>query len=233
MTTYALDILTGAAKLLGVVFKGEALSADEAADGLVTLNDMLDSWSNDNLNTFVYANETFPLTGATSYTMGVGGNFNTSRPINISAAVITIAGVDYDLIPITQEQYLKEVSNKSIISPIPQYLVYDNGYPLATINLFPNATAGSSIKILSNKPLANLSLLTSIVDMPPGWKRALKYNLAIELAPQYGVQIPQSVPPIAATSLGAIKRSVAINNAMPLMPSGVAAFSIYGGTPGN
>lgn len=230
MTTSALDIITGAAKLLGVVFKSEVLPADEANDGLILLNDMLDTWSNDDVSTISYTLENFSITGASSYTIGSGGTFNTSRPINIISAVIRLSSVDYPLQIITQEEYQTEISIKSLTSQIPQYLTYDNGYPLGTIKMFPVPTSGSTLYLQSNKPLSNLSALATVVDLPPGWKRALKYNLALDMAPQYGVEAPAEVQRIAITSLGSIRRATAINNAMPLLPSPVSRYSIYGGT---
>lgn len=166
MTTSALDIINGAAKKLGVLFKGEALPSDEANDGLVALNNMLDSWSNEDLLTVAFTTETFSLTGAASYTIGSGGVFNTSRPINIASAVVTVGSVDYPLIPLTPQAYNEEIAIKSITSPIPKYLVYDNAYPLGTITLFAVPSSGSTLKMLSNKPLSNLSALTSTVDLP-------------------------------------------------------------------
>lgn len=230
MTTSALDIITGAAKLIGVVFKSEQLSSDEANDGLVTLNDMLDTWSNDNLTTFSYTLENFSLTGAASYTIGASGDFNTTRPINIVDAVVRLSLVDYPLSIITQEQYQTEISVKSISSSIPEYLTYDNNYPLGTIKMFAVPISGSTLYLQSNKPLNNLSALTTTISLPPGWKRALKYNLAIDMAPEYGVQASAEVIDTARKSLGAIKRSTAINNGMPLMPSQVGRYSIYSGT---
>lgn len=230
MTTSALDIITGAAKLLGVTFKSEPLDSDEANDGLIALNDMLDSWSNDSLTASAYTLESFSLTGAASYTMGVGGTFNTSRPINIVTAVVRISSVDYPLEIITQEQYQLEIPQKSISSQIPEVLTYDNGYPLATITMYAVPTSGSTLRLLSNKPLSNLSALTTTVDFPPGWKRALKNNLAIDLAPEYGVEPSASVVRNANQSLGAIKRANSINSAMPYMPVLPQRYSILGGT---
>lgn len=229
MTTSALEIITGAAKLIGVVFKSEVLDADESNDGLVALNDMLDTWSNDNLTTFAYTLESFTLTGSATYTIGVGGTFNTARPINIATAVVRLATIDYPLKIITQEQYQEEVPIKSLPSSIPQYLTYDNGFPLGTISIYGVPTGGTTLRMLSNKPLANLSALTTTVDLPPGWKRALKYNLAMELAPEYGADVPPNVQATAKTSLGAIKRSTSINNAMPLMADTVRVGNIFSG----
>lgn len=224
----ALDIITGAAKLIGVVFKSETLDDDEANDGLVALNDMLDSWSNDSLLVSAYTEETFSLTGASSYTIGTGGTFNTSRPITIKTAVVRSGNIDYDLKIITPEQY-QSIALKSTASPIPEYLVYDNVYPLGTIKLYPVASAGSTLTMLSNKPLSNLSALTTAVTLAPGWKRALKYNLAIELAPEYGVDVPAWVIRNAGTSKGDLKRAANANKAMPYMPDEVTTSNIFTG----
>src|ERR1700761_935531 len=113
MTT-ALDIINGAARLAGITFKSEALDNDEAQDGLIQLNDLLDSWSNDDLITFALTLESFPLTTAASYTIGIGGNFNTSRPIDIKTAVVRYSTIDYPLTIISPEQYQLEIPIKSI-----------------------------------------------------------------------------------------------------------------------
>lgn len=218
MTTSALNIITEAAQLLGVVFKSESLSSDEANDGLIALNDMLDSWSNDGLIISAYTLESFSLTGAASYTIGSGGTFNTVRPISIATAVIRYSSVDYPLEFITQEAYQQQIAIKTLTSPIPDYITYDNDYPLGKIKLYPLDTAGSTLYLQSNKPLTNLSALTTTVSLPPGWKRALKYNLALELAPQYTDNPPSPlVIQTARESLGMLRYSVCVNNAMPLI----------------
>lgn len=228
MTISALDIITSAAKKIGVVFKSEALDADEANDGLTALNDMLDTWSNDDLATVSDTLESFPLTTVASYTIGAGGNFNTARPINISSVIVRVGNIDYTLAPITLDQYQEDIALKSIQSPIPKFYNYDNGYPLGTFRIYyvPN---GGTLYLQSSKPLSNLSALTTVVDLPPGWKRALIYNLAIELAPEYGAEVSTIVQQNAKTSLGAIKRSTAINNAMPLMTQDIRQGNIYSG----
>jgi len=229
MTTSALDIITDAAKRIGAVFKSEVLDADEAADGLKKLNNMLDSWSNDDLLTYAMTLESFSLTGAASYTMGVGGDFNTSRPIDIKTAVVRSGSIDYPLTPLTQQQYQENIPLKSIVSTIPEFLTYDNGYPLATITLYSVPVAGTTLRMLSNKPLANLSALTTTVDLPPGWNEALEYNLARRMASGYGTALKPDDLVIARESLGAIRRSTSINNAMPPMDSVGSSRNIFTG----
>lgn len=229
MSTSALKLITGAAGLIGVVFKSEVLAADEAMDGLEMLNDMLDTWSNDSLSTFAYTNESFPLTGAASYAIGPGGDFNTSRPINIVSAVVNMGGVDYTLTPLTPQEYLEQVPVKNTSSTIPKYVVYDNAYPSGHMTFYAVPAGGSTLKMLSNKPLSNISALTSIIDLPPGWKRAIRYNLAIDMAPDYGAGVPDEVASIALTALGAIRRAASANKAMPFIEDVAPQGDIYTG----
>jgi len=227
MTT-TLECILGAAKLIGVVFKSEALDADEASDGLAALNDMLNSWSNDDLITYSSALETFTLTGGISYTIGSGGQFNTTRPINIVDSVIRVGNIDYPVEAISQVQYQKYVSLKSLTSTIPQFMTYDNGYPLGTIKFYP-ATLNGTLYLQSNKPLGTYTALTDTVDLPVGFIKAIKYNLAIELAPQYGVEPSNIVIKQAQMALGAVKRATASNIPMPLLPSNINTQNIYTG----
>ena len=227
MTT-ALECIIGAMKLIGVLYKNETPSSDEANDGLIALNDMLNSWSNDDLITFSYALEAFTLTGGISYTIGNGGQFNTSRPINIADSVIRVGNIDYPVEAISQVQYQKYVALKSLTSTIPQFMTYDNGFPLGTIKFYP-ATLNGTLYLQSNKPLGTYTSLTDIVSLPVGFVKAIKYNLALELAPQYGIEPTQIILRQAQLSLGAIKRATTSNSPMPLLPSNINTQNIYTG----
>src|SRR5574343_694239 len=104
MTT-ALQIITSAARLIGIVRKGEALDNDEAVDGLSALNDMLASWSNNGLLCVSRVWEYFTVTSATSYTIGSGQTLNTTRPLVIKSAFFRSGDIDYPLEIISDEEY--------------------------------------------------------------------------------------------------------------------------------
>jgi len=203
----ALGIITSAMRKAGILVKTESPSADEAQDGLEMLNDLIASNANEGL--FVYARtlESFPLSGGVAdYTIGTGGTFNTARPILIVSAYVRIATVDYPLTIIQDEDYA-DISIKSIGS-IPYYLNYTNAYPLATIKLYPVPSAGWTLYLLSEKQLTEFTL-NQTVSLPPGWDRYLKNQLAIEMAPEYGQQVPAETVEIASKAMAAIKRGAA------------------------
>lgn len=216
MTT-ALDIINGAARLIGVNFKSESLSADEASDGLTSLNDMISSWSNDDLVIYETVNESFPLvSGTATYSIGTGHTFNTTRPTTIGFAFIRQGNIDYAIDIISKTDY-DAIPFKSDGNGLPRKLVYDASYPYASIKLYPIPSTGYTLFLESNKPITELASLNTTFSFPPGWKRAVKYNLAIEMAPEYGVEPSATVVSVARKSLGNIRRTTLANNPMPFL----------------
>lgn len=217
MTT-ALSLITQAAKKIGVVFKSESLDSDEATDGLTALNNMLSSWANDSLLVYARTWESFTLTGGTgSYTIGTGGNFNTTRPIAIVEAYVRIASVDYPLEIIPDEVYNQYITIKSIQTSPSRYLNYDNAYPLGNIRLYTVPSTNDTLFLLTEKPFSSFAL-SDTVTFPPGWERAIVYNLALELAPEYGETAPPEVVMLAAESKAEIKRASMRNKPMSYLP---------------
>ena len=223
----AQDIIKGAMQKLGLVRKGETIDGDEGADGLVALNDMLASWSNESLLAVARVRENFTLTvGVGSYTIGTSQTFNTARPIHIVSAFIREGDLDYPLEIIPDEKYA-EIGDKSDTSNIPAVLNYDNGYANGTIRLAPVPSVANQLHIFSEKQITAVSALSSTVDFPPGWSEAMKWNLAMRLAPEYGVPVTEEIKYFADQSLGNIKRGVLKNRPINYLPDerGVYSFN--------
>lgn len=223
MTT-ALDLITGAAKLIGVTFKSEALSADEAADGLVSLNDMLASWSNNGLLCVSRVKESFSVASATSYTIGTSQTLNTTRPIDIVSATFTLSSIDNPLKRITDEEY-EDIRLKAVPGGVPRFFSYDNAYSTGAIRLYPQSAG--TLNLLSEKPITNFPLVSTAATLAPGWNRAIRFNLAIEMAPEYGQEVPASVLKGAADSLADIELAIAKNRPIKFKRPVVTKGSIY------
>lgn len=205
MTT-ALGIIKAAMRKAGVLTKNETPSADEAQDALDMLNDLIASMSNDSLIVYARTVESFSLVAGTkSYTIGSGATFNTTRPIKIVSAYVRSGTIDYPLQIVSDEQYAS-ISVKST-GGTPEYLNYTNAFPQATINLYPSPSSADTLYLVTEKELSSFAL-SDTVSMPPGWKRMLIYNLAIEIAPEYGQPIPAEVGQIARESKGELKAAV-------------------------
>jgi hypothetical protein len=206
----ALDIITDSLIDLGAIDPIEALTADEASHGLRRLNEMLESWSNERLAVYQILQENFALVaGTASYTIGSGASFNTTRPLNVLSAFIRDSGQDHPLRILNREEYDRIQQKTTQYQP--EALYYEPSVANGRIYLFgvppKNYTVTDGLWIDSSKQLQSFTALTTTVVLPPGYLRAIKSNLALELAPAYRRKPSEELMTIARESKANIKRT--------------------------
>jgi hypothetical protein len=92
--TAPIDIISRALKDIGALEAGETPTPEATQDAFDMLNDLVDQWSNEEMMVF-YKNEiVFPIVpGQTQYTIGPGGQINSSFTGSISGSVLTITAI--------------------------------------------------------------------------------------------------------------------------------------------
>jgi hypothetical protein len=193
-------LIEDALKKIHVLGSGQSMTGEQAQDALRSLNDLIESWSVEGGLVYTQTRETFNLTSAASYTIGVGGDFNTTRPVEIVSAYVTQGSTDYILSKYDQKQY-SEISQKNI-GGIPNLYYFDNNYPLSNIFLYPTPVGATTITLYSVKPITSFASVNDVISLPAGYRRALVYNLAVELAPNYERDAARDVKQIADESKG-------------------------------
>lgn len=223
MSVTGRGLVTKAMQKAGLLTKTEQPSADEINDGLYALNAMLSTWSNQAMLINVRTIETFPLVaGTASYSIGTGQTMNTTRPMFVNDSTIISGGIDYDVTCITDVDY-NDITNKTQTG-IPYWVNYNNGYPYGTLKFFPTPDQAYSFRLLSEKPITDLTLDATVV-LPPGWEEAIIYNLAVRLASEYGQPTDQFVMLMAASTVQAIKAAIMRNQTMDCLPkNGIPLF---------
>jgi hypothetical protein len=217
----ALDIIKRSMRLLGVYAIGEAPSSDEANDCLTALNQMLDSWANENL--FVYAKtlDVVPLVANTaSYTVGPSGGVITPRPVEVLASsYIDYQSVSYQLMIATLSDY-NSIPIKTQALGIPFELYVLPNVPNVTLNLWPVPSAAMTLNLWSNKQIQSFATVTDTITLPPGYERALAYSLAEEMGPEFDAVVS---PDIKAKALQARKVLKRTNTEVPRLriPAGI------------
>lgn len=215
MSTTARAIITRALRLNKVIAANEPGDAADLSTGLEALNDMLDSWSLD--QNFVLADviESFPATGATSYTMGPAGNFATTAPIYVPIIEYRLNGVDYTMVEWTEEEYASIAIKNQTGQPSGYW--FQKGAPNATL-YFANAPASGTFRIHSVKAITSFSDLDTAYEMAPGYKNALIYSLAVDSASEFEAEVSKTVLLRAMNLKRSLKRSNAV---IPVMNPGV------------
>jgi len=236
MATYTAGAqINGALKLLGVLAENETPSAATAQDALVTLNQMIDSWSTERLSTFNTVDQTFiwPVDFITR-TLGPTGDFVGARPVLLDDATYfrdPSTNVSFGIKMINQQQY-NGIAVKTVTSTYPQVMFTNMTFPNITMTVYPKPTRPLEWHFVSAQVLDQPATLATELYFPPGYMRAFRYNLACELAPEFGVEPSQQVSRIAMTSKRNLKR---INNPDDIMSMPYALvsnrqrFNIYSG----
>ena len=236
MATYTVgDQINRSLRLLGVLAEGETPSASVSQDALMALNQMIDSWNTERLSTFVTQDQIFTWpAGEITRTLGPSGDFVGLRPILMDDATYYRdpgTNVSFGIKFINQQQY-DGIAVKTVTSTYPQVCWVNMGFPDITLTIYPKPTRDLEWHFVSVQELDRPANLTTVMYYPPGYLRAFTYNLAMEFAPEFGVEPSPQVTRIAMTSKRDLKR---INNPDDVMsmPYAIVAtrqrFNIYAG----
>ncbi len=204
------DLLASAARLINVLASGETLSGNEISDGLVILNQMLDSWNSERLNIFTIPINEFPLVpGQQVYTLGIGGNFNIPRPpkierISIVSLLNPAQPLELPLEMLTEAGW-QAIPVKLISSSLPTVVYDDQAFPLRNLNFWCIPTIAVNVRIYGWAALNQFDLTTDMT-FPPGYLKAIRYALAVDLAPEFGRPVPPEVATQAMMCMAKIKR---------------------------
>jgi hypothetical protein len=212
------DLITRALRTIGVLASGETATGNEINDSLTVLNNMIDSWATERLTIYTVARSVFDLSSGTQdYTIGTGGTFNIVRPIWIVEASIitdsTAAAAQKIELPIAQAMTTKEwqeVTLKGLESTYPLGIYYDHNWTagLATISVWPIPNvANVQLVLYTPTALTAFADLATAYTFPPGYEEAMRYQLALRLAPEYGAVVSPDVRMLASDTFANIKRA--------------------------
>jgi hypothetical protein len=190
----AADLCLNILVRLGVIQAGEAPIADDQALVLDRLNTYVDGLATESLTMFEVRRATWNiLAGVSDYTVGDGGTINIQRPVS-SQAIDRVTFIDPAVNPnyertlrlITPQAY-ESIILKSQSSPYPGLAYYNPTYgttQLGTLTLWMVPNQNLTGVIYTPQAVAQMGLSTTI-SLPPGFRRFLETNIAVEVAPDF------------------------------------------------
>lgn len=205
------DIITFTLKAVGVVGVGQTPLAEDNNDALTAMNGMLAQWQRKRWLIWHLTDNALVSTGAQSYTIGLGGNFNVARPDRLEAAFFrqfinsTPNQVDYPLEILESREDYNRIVLKQLPS-LPRYVFYDAAYPLGYVYPWPVPQAGVyEIHLTLKETLNQFTTPAQTIALPPEYEEAIWSNLAVRLAPIYQVSVRPEVAGLAKASLATIR----------------------------
>lgn len=211
-----LDLITGAARLIGAANPGEALDAVAAQDALNALNGLIESLNLEHLTnpTGLTRQDVTCAPGQAMRTIGTGGDFNVPRPVIIERAFVTLSGQEYEVEVVDADRW-SEIPDKALTG-IPEKLYYEADAPLGKVRLYPvpSQAYAMALWVWDALPTYTMAQLNQQLVLPPGYARMYRYNLALEMAAEYGREPFAAVVNNAVEAKAAVKRA---NQTTPLM----------------
>lgn len=214
---YAIDFITGAMKDLGVLAAGETASSEDADDAFTVLNQMADALGIERLTMYQVVRTTKVLTASTaSYSIGTGGSINIVRPTWLDRAGLIIdntASVPSEVpISVLDDEEYARWPQKTLTSTQSQAVYFDRAWSagLGLIYPLPIPTVSTTTLVLYAPSVAVAQFAdqsTTDYTFPPGYARAIRKNLALEIAPLFNADPHPLLIQQAEQSKAAVKRA--------------------------
>ncbi|NVN13666.1 hypothetical protein HUK84_21425, partial [Nguyenibacter vanlangensis] len=116
-----------------------------------------------------------------------------ARPLRvIGARAVTLAtGAETPLIPMSRLDYAN-LSGKTVPNGPPAQYFYDPQLGSGVLSLFPAPSNGlTAVTFTCQRPLQDVANAANTADVPQEWVSALRFALAVELAPEYDCPAPR------------------------------------------
>lgn len=149
---------------------------------------------------------THTFTSAGTYLVTLQNEFGVvAQELTFVAPLAVPPGIAVDLHKLAYNEY-SYIRNRGQNTPIPTYIFTEGQYPTREVKLWPIPRAPGGVELWLWQPLDVDVDLDAPLSLPPGYERALKWNLAMEIAPEYGREVTEYVAAAALASKAAVQR---------------------------
>lgn len=187
------QIIDAALRKLGVLALGQAPDTEQYTNGQIGLNAIIAELQSMGMPIWARATYTVSLVaGQRDYTIGTGQSISTPFPVSIHQATLTdtASGSVLDM----EQRSIYDFNRLPTTSQgQPVVFTYQPKINLGVISVWPapDATTASakSLKLTYQRPFEGFTAGTETPDFPQEWQNALIYQLAVSLAPEYGVPL--------------------------------------------
>lgn len=229
------DIINLALKTANVIGVGQTPLAQDTNDCFNQLNMMMAQWQRRRYMVYNLVTVGLQATGALTYSVGTGGDFNITRPVKLESAFFrmnknTPLPVDYPLEVLRAQEDYNRISIKNL-NAFPQYAYYNTGFPMGELYIWPVPNNQYEIFISVMVQLEAFQTINDQIVLPPEYLDALHWNLARRICVMYGLPITPELTGYSEASMRAIEE---VNSQIPLLHMPVAlrgksgAYNIYG-----
>ena len=228
------DLLTLALIDSGVLGVGQIAQAEHLQNALTRANYMLAQWNRKRWLIYNLTDVSVVTTGAESYTIGTGQQFNTPRPDRLEdgcflrqLAQSGVQQIDYPLELIPSHEDYNRIRLKTM-GTWPSTIFYDSNWPTGTIYAWPVPSANLyELHVLVKNQLTSFVNLSDPINLPPEYEAALSFNLQVRLRVAYRMPADPVMIQLAKDALNVIRGANVQVPTMKMPPSVIGAQRSY------
>lgn len=208
MSTTALDVMYQAMRTANVLASGETPTTDESTDMLVVFQQLLDAWSDEEVNMFATRTAVITL-AASTVSYAIPG----ARPAKILSADLVSGGFNIPVQVLGPDAWAA-LPGKSDTSTMTKAVYCDYAYTTPALLVAPIPAGTATLNLYCTVALPALAATTGTVfAAPEGLLRAVRYNLAYDYCIEFERPIPAGLEKRAAETKSAWKTLNASNRA--------------------
>lgn len=213
------DLATQCMRECGAFGLGQSPSHDDINESWARIQWMLQQWERKRWLVYHLVNLAFTSTGATSYTVGPGGNFNTGtnsvRPERVESAFVRqinsgiLNEIDYTLEILQSREDYDKITLKNLQAGPGEAIWLDTAWPLGFVYVWPVPQANIyeiHISIREQLPYQFATVNTTFT-LPYEYYAAILYNGALRLRSRFQLSTfpGDPLPGLAKDSLATVR----------------------------
>lgn len=223
------DLINFVLRASGINGVGQTPLAEDSNTCLDLLRMLLGQWKRKRWLVWYLQETSCIATGANSYTIGPGQDFDTPRPDRLHAAWVRLQpfggpnAVDIPLSIIEAHEDWASITIKDLKS-MPAAVFYDSSFPIGRVFVYPVPPAAHyEVHLVTKGGLPTYTTLTDPLNLPEEYIEALMWSLCVRAQMSYGL-------PSRLDHLGAMKQAIntieMANTQIGLlsMPQGLAGY---------
>lgn len=188
------QIIESAMRKIGVLAIGQTPTTEDYTNATLAFNALIGEFRALGLELWTRTTYNFGLTtNVSSYNIGSGQTLNTPYPIKMLQAYRTDTGnttrIPMEIVPNYNFNLFPASSGGR-----PIQITYQPKVNYGVIQVWPvpdaDANTNSTVNIVYTRPIEYMVSSTDTIDFPEEWVQPIIYNLAVRLAPEWGIPLP-------------------------------------------
>ncbi len=201
------EVIKGAMRMAAGLGDWEAPQPSQVTTAAFLLNSIIKSYHNIGMPVWTHVKISIPAISFDSegkVTIGPAGTFPTAKPLKVSQVILNYDGSSRPL-ELLDKQSFNLYNNPETTDGTPVAAHFQPLRDTSVLYIWPvpdqDVILGATVDIYHQVSLQDVDIASDELDFPVEWLRLLRYELAVDLAPEYGLPMAERAMLVAERDL--------------------------------